>query len=181
MKRMTRSLVVVAVVLATASGCAQSRSGAAGPSIAETTAGVVGAVLGGLLGAQFGGGAAQVAFASAGTALGGLAGSELGAMIAGGFGSDDDEGEAQAWVEEEEGSWAAETPARAGEAPVGGVVAWKDPDSGAWGSVTPTRESTSESGENCREFSQTVNFNGRTETTYGVACRNEDGVWRMVK
>ncbi|MCG8359860.1 MAG: hypothetical protein MI920_30210 [Kiloniellales bacterium] len=69
---------------------------------------------------------------------------------------------------------------QAASAPVGQTIVWNNPDSGARGSVTPVRDGTSASGEYCREFQQTVTISGRTQETYGTACRQRDGSWRVV-
>ena len=65
-------------------------------------------------------------------------------------------------------------------APTGKPSRWVNPDSGHSGSVTPTRTFKSSSGEDCREFEQTVTIDGRTEVAYGTACRQPDGTWKIV-
>ena len=123
----------------------------------------MGAVLGGLLGAQIGGGATQLALTTLGTSLGGVLGAEAGLAIY----------ESDLTGEDEAGD-----PAMNGG--TGEPVLWQDPDGGASGSVTPLGEVTSETGERCREFEQKLTVAGRTETSRGVACVDEDGVWKVV-
>jgi surface antigen len=65
------------------------------------------------------------------------------------------------------------------EAPYGRTVSWRNPDSGSYGSVTPTR-SHERVGSYCREYSQRIVVDGRTETGYGTACRRPDGSWQIV-
>ena len=60
-------------------------------------------------------------------------------------------------------------------APIGKTIAWNNPNTGNYGTVTPVREGTSNTGEYCREFRQTI---GGTKG-YAVACRQGDGAWRM--
>ena len=104
-------------------------------------------------------------------------------MVAGGFGSSGGQGDVQAWGgDDEEEDWARadEAQERASAAPIGSTITWNNPDTGSSGSVTPRRDGTAANGEYCREFDQRVNINGRSETSYGVACRNNAGVWRVV-
>ncbi len=64
------------------------------------------------------------------------------------------------------------TRARAGE-----TITWNDgPQSG---SVTVLRTGTAPNGQPCREFSQAVTIGGQSETAYGIACRQQDGAWRI--
>lgn len=65
------------------------------------------------------------------------------------------------------------TRARAGE-----TIVWND--GSCSGSVTVLRTGTAANGQPCREFSQAVTIGGKSETAYGVACRQRDGVWRIV-
>ena len=62
----------------------------------------------------------------------------------------------------------------------GQTSSWRNPDSGHGGSVTPTRTYRTAQGNNCREYEQTVNIGGKTQTAYGRACRDADGTWRLV-
>lgn len=64
-------------------------------------------------------------------------------------------------------------------APVGSTVRWNDAN--AAGSVSVLRDGRSSDGQYCREFQQTVTVGGRSEQAYGVACRQPDGAWRIVK
>ena len=68
---------------------------------------------------------------------------------------------------------------RATTAPVGQTIAWDNPNTGNYGTVTPTREGTSNTGEYCREFQQTVVIGGQEEQAYGQACRRPDGSWEI--
>src|SRR5215470_12769868 len=88
----------------------------------ENTGTLVGALAGGLIGSQFGGGTGEhIAAGLAGAAIGGLIGNRIGA------GMDDDD---------KRRAYAAQM--RALEGGKSGVaVAWKNPDSGRYGSVVP--------------------------------------------
>ncbi|WP_343564901.1 RT0821/Lpp0805 family surface protein [Kiloniella sp. b19] len=128
----------------------------------ETVGGIGGAVIGGLLGSQFGGGSGRVAAAAAGAVIGGFLGSELGASL-----------------DEQDRQRSDRAYERAQTAPVGQTISWNNPDSGNHGTVTPVRDGTSTDGEYCREFQQTVTIGGEQEEAYGVACRQPDGSWEI--
>ena len=154
-----RNIVAAAVVAVFAAGCSQQ-----GYGTKQTVGGLGGAALGGLLGSQFGSGTGQLAFTAAGVVLGGLIGSEIGRSL-----------------DEVDRMQMDRANNRAQAAPIGQSIAWNNPDSGNSGTVTPIRDGTSQSGQYCREFQQTVTVSGRTETAYGVACRQSDGSWRVVQ
>ena len=125
-----------------------------------TIGGLGGATVGGLLAAAAGGGGAGIAAGVIGGALlGGLAGNLL-----------DDRDRRMA---NDAAQGAFET------APSGKAVAWSNPDSGHAGTVTPVRTFQS-NGNYCREFQQTVTIGGRPENSFGTACRQPDGSWRIV-
>ena len=122
--------------------------------------GLGGAAVGGLIAAAAGGGGTAIAASVIGGALlGGLAGNLL---------------------DERDRRMANDAAQRALEtAPSGKPVAWTNPDSGHSGTVTPVRTYES-NGRFCREFQQTVTIGGRPEDSFGTACRQPDGSWRIV-
>ena len=61
----------------------------------------------------------------------------------------------------------------------GTAVAWNNPDSGNHGTVTPVRTYQQTNGTYCREFEQTVTVEGKTQTGYGTACRQQNGAWEI--
>lgn len=151
-------LILVAALVLT--GCAsQSHRGER-----EVTGGLAGAALGGLLGAQFGSGSGALASTAAGVLIGALIGSEIGHSL-----------------DEVDRMRANEAVVKAHDAPLGEQISWNNPESGHYGSVTPMRDGTSDSGNYCREFHETVTIGGKTEDAYGVACRQPDGTWRIVQ
>src|SRR6266508_179671 len=123
-----------------------------------------GAVAGGLIGSQFGGGTGErIAAGLAGAAIGGLIGNRIGA------GMDDDD---------KRRAYAAQMQAlEAGKSGV--AVAWKNPDSGRYGSVVPGPAYQS-NGLQCRPYTHTIYIDGRPEVARGNACRNPDGTWTAV-
>ena len=122
--------------------------------------GLGGAAVGGLIAAAAGGGGTAIAASVIGGALvGGLAGNLL---------------------DQRDKRMANEAAQRALEtAPSGKAVAWNNPDSGHSGTVTPVRTFEA-NGSFCREFQQTVTIGGRPENSFGTACRQPDGSWRIV-
>ncbi len=143
-------------------GCAQDGSG--GPGTKQVVGGLGGAALGGLLGSQFGGGTANLAFTALGAVAGGLVGSEVGRSL-----------------DEVDRMRAQQAQQQARTAPIGQTITWSNPDTGHRGSYTPTREGTRADGAYCREFQETVTIDGQQQSAYGVACRQPDGSWRIVE
>ena len=130
----------------------------------QTVGTLGGAVLGGLLGAQFGSGTGRLIATGAGALAGGLLGQRIGKSL------------------DEKDQLMAERTAQASleHVQTGERSTWSNPDSGATGSVTPTRTFQNDQGENCREFQQTVTIGGETEEAFGTACRQDDGSWKIV-
>ena len=123
--------------------------------------GLGGAAAGGLLAAALGGEGTAIA---AGTILGGLLGGAIGDRL--------DAADRQR---------ASAAAAQALESvPSGQSVAWRNPDSGNTGAVTPVRTYQTSSGEYCREYTQTITIGGERHQSYGTACRQPDGTWRIV-
>ena len=56
---------------------------------------------------------------------------------------------------------------------------WQNPDSGNSGSITPTRTYQANSGGYCREYQQDIVVGGEHQKSYGTACRQPDGSWKI--
>ena len=155
-------LSAAALTALSIAACAGTPETGQGPK--ENTGTLVGAVAGGLIGSQFGGGTGErIAAGLAGAALGGLIGNRIGA------GMDDDD---------KRRAYAAQMQAlEAGKSGV--AVAWKNPDSGRYGSVVPGPAYQSD-GPQCRPYTHTIYINGQPEVARGNACRNPDGTWTAV-
>lgn len=151
-----------AVAIALIAGLSLSACEGAGQK--ETVGGLGGAVLGGLLGAQFGKGTGQLIAVGAGAVLGGLAGSSIGRTM-------DD-------VDKMKMSQTTQTALES--QPDNATSSWVNPNTGHSGTVTPQTTYQADSGEYCREFVQTVEIGGKTEDAYGTACRQPDGAWKIV-
>lgn len=123
-----------------------------------------GAILGGLLGSQVGGGSGRLWATGAGVLLGGLLGSEIGASL-----------------DKADMAYANQANTRAHTAPVGEVISWSNPETGNSGRVVPVKEGYSQtSGDYCREYQQTIIVGGEEQSAYGTACRRPDGSWEVV-
>lgn len=116
----------------------------------------IGAIAGGVLGSNVGGGRGRTVATIAGTLLGGYLGGSIGRQM-----DDSDR-------------------YRAGEAlestPSYESTSWKNPDTGSSYSVTPTR-TYYDSDRPCREYTTEAWIDGKRETVYGRACRQSDGSW----
>lgn len=123
-----------------------------------------GAVLGGVLGSQIGGGKGKLWATGAGAVLGALVGSEIGRSL-----------------DEADRAAIANANSRANTAPLGQAITWNNPNNGNSGSVTPIRDGRTQAGDYCREYQQTITVGGRTQQAYGQACRAPDGQWRVVQ
>lgn len=123
-----------------------------------------GAVAGGVLGSQIGGGKGKLWATGAGAVLGALLGSEIGKSL-------------------DEADRAAMNNAnmQANNAPLGQTINWNNPNTGNYGTITPIRDGTTKSGGYCREYQQTITVGGQTQKAYGTACRGPDGQWRIVE
>jgi surface antigen len=154
-----RAFAPAAVVIAgLVAGCQNGQSDF-GPKTGVGAA--LGAAGGGLLAAAVGGGGTGIA---AGVLLGGLAGGALGSSM--------DARDRQ--ISAQNSQNALET------VPAGTTTTWKNPDSGNSGTLTPTRTFQSSSGQYCREFQQTITIGGQQEQSFGTACRQPDGAWKIV-
>lgn len=68
---------------------------------------------------------------------------------------------------------------QATSAPIGQRIQWAE--NGAGGTVVALRDGTdTATGAYCREFQQEVTIGGRLERSYGTACRQPDGAWKIV-
>ncbi len=157
-----KKVLIAAALAAALAGCAQPGSGGYGIS-KQTGGAVLGGVGGAVAGSQFGKGKGQLAMTAVGTLLGAFLGSEVGASL-----------------DRADQTYAHQAGQRAFEsAPTGQPIAWNNPDSGHYGSVTPTRTYEAAPGQYCREYQQTVTVGGEHQSSYGTACRQPDGSWKV--
>ncbi len=124
---------------------------------------LAGAVLGGIVGNQFGKGGGKVAATIAGAAIGGIVGNEIGRKL-----DDRDrmlaqEAELEAWE----------------RGPPGRPVKWRNPNNGRYGEIVADDFYMRE-GRRCRNFYHRVYIDGQPEPMRGTACRNPDGTWTQI-
>lgn len=153
-----KPLIVVAMAASLMTAC-QTNSGTK-----QTIGGLGGAVLGGLLGSQIGGGSGRLVAVGAGAVLGGLLGSSIGKSL------DDTD---KLMMERT-------TQASLEHVQTGQTSTWSNPDSGHAGTVTPTKTYQEAGGQYCREYQQTVTVGNEQQEAYGTACRQPDGSWKIV-
>ena len=161
-KLTAKCAALAGVILAASSlgACAQG-----GASVSNESLGNIGgAVAGGLLGSQFGGGSGKIFTSVGGALLGAWAGGQIVRNL-----SQADQG------------YYSQAASQAYSAPTGQTVTWMNPQSGAQGTITPVRTGTNNAtGEVCREYQQTITVGGKTERAYGTACRQADGSWKII-
>jgi surface antigen len=134
--------------------------GPQGPGPKATVGGLGGAAAGGLLGAALGGGAKGIA---AGVILGGLLGGAVGDRM-----------------DAADRRYASRAAHQAFEkAPTGRPTTWRNPDNGNHGVIKPVRTYKKTSGQYCREYQQKVVIGGKEQSSYGTACRQPDGNWKI--
>ncbi len=149
---------------------------AAGPGevgFNKTTAGgLAGAAGGAFAGARlFGGSNGFIGKGSTTQMAGVAAGALLGALVGGSVGSSLDRADQPA-------------PSRAQARQAPPDIRWTDPD------AEPARPAPArilregrdrDTGQLCREFVQDIEVGGRAEKGWGIACRQDDGTWRVVQ
>lgn len=60
----------------------------------------------------------------------------------------------------------------------GNALTWTNPDSGRSAAFTPVRTYQDKAGKFCREYRKDVTSSSQTDTTFGLACRDENGAWK---
>lgn len=60
----------------------------------------------------------------------------------------------------------------------GNAGTWANPDSQRSAAFTPVRTYQDKSGTFCREYKKELTTAGQAETTFGLACRNDQGQWK---
>lgn len=159
--KLVQGLAIGAIALSLAA-CDQSMYGNGGGINKQTVGTVGGAVAGGLAGSQIGSGSGQLWATGAGVLLGAFLGGEIGKSL--------DRADRQAMGQT---TYSALESGQSNQA-----VRWQNPDTGHYGTVTPY-PAYQQGNYNCREYTQTVYIDGRSETARGTACRQPDGSWQI--
>ena len=147
------------VIAAGVAGCKD------GPELSGQNVGTVAGALGGaLIGSQIGDGSGRTVAILGGAVLGGLLGRELGARL--------DKNDKQAMKKT--------TGAALNNAGDGITYSWNNEKTGHSGTVTPTKTFRNSNRQLCREYEQSLNVNGRTDSDNGTACRAPDGSWQVL-
>ncbi len=142
-------------------GCARDQGG-----ISKQTGGaVLGGIAGGVIGSTIGKGRGKTVAIITGTVLGALLGGSIGKKL----------------DERDKLIMARTTQSTLETGQSGRTTKWRNPDSGNEGAITPQPSYKSSSGQDCREFTQTIYVGGKSETAKGTACRNPDGTWRIIR
>jgi surface antigen len=126
------------------------------------------AVLGAGLGSAIGGGVALIARANPGVVIASMV---AGGLLGGFIGKK---------LDDKDKRMAQEAAAQAFEQNrTGQISTWSNPDSGNSGSVTPTRTYQLSNGQYCRQYRQDIYIGNEKHQTYGTACRQSDGTWKV--
>lgn len=125
----------------------------------------IGAIGGGVLGSTMGKGAGKTAATLGGALLGGILGNQVGKSL--------DNADLAAYNATSQKALETAQPGQA--------LPWKNPQSGNSGTVTPSNYYQNANGQYCREYNQTINVGGKTQSGYGTACRQADGSWKIVE
>jgi len=124
---------------------------------------LAGAVVGGIIGNQFGKGSGKVAATFAGAVIGGVVGNEIGKSL--------DARDRELARQAEYDAWERGPPGR--------PVRWRNPDNNRYGEIVPEAY-YDRAGARCRDFVHSVWIDGRRQQMRGTACRNPDGTWTQV-
>lgn len=181
LKKSLTLLAAAAMSAAVMTAPAQARGDCDDDVFASTA---VGAVLGGILGGQFGnGGDDRAAAAVGGAVLGGIIGNQVAK---------------DRWCDDQRANRYYYDRAYYNSLEYGRAERWRNPHSGYYGSFRPTTTYYDDDAYYyydranidyrptrgfrpvCREFEQTIFVDGRRELATGTACRQRDGTWRIV-
>jgi surface antigen len=122
-------------------------------------AAALGGATGGLVGAQIGDGRGQLAATAAGTLIGALLGLEVGRKL-----------------DEMDRACAGQVFEHAAN---NETIRWNSPADNTEVAITPKQGFQDVSGRYCREYQSTAMVAGKLQQTYGTACRQPDGSWKL--
>lgn len=122
--------------------------------------GVIGAAAGGYAGSKFGKGDGKLAATALGTLVGAVIGHAVGDQLA-----------------QAENTCFSQT---FEHVPDRETIAWADPRHNARYEVTPQKTTKKALGEYCREYTAKATVGGKPSDTYGTACRQPDGSWKLI-
>lgn len=164
--QLTTAISVLALLAACTQGGGQPNGGVLqGGGLNKQDIGTVfGGVAGGVLGNQVGGGKGRTAATIAGTLLGAALGNSLGESL-----------------DRADMTYYNQTSQQALDSgKTGQAFPWSNTQTGNSGTVTPGNYYKTETGQYCREYSQTITVGGKSQRAFGTACRQPDGTWQIV-
>ncbi|MEM6602695.1 MAG: RT0821/Lpp0805 family surface protein [Pseudomonadota bacterium] len=157
-----RKIIMVCSVVALLVACAENRRDSV---LSQQN---IGTVLGGAAGAWAGSNVGGGSGKTIATVVGGLLGAALGNQIG-------------RQLDERDEMLAGNTMYKTLESgPSYRPSSWRNPDTGNYGEVTAQPVRSTQYGENCRDYNQTIFIDGQAETARGTACRRADGTWDIV-
>ena len=62
----------------------------------------------------------------------------------------------------------------------GGTTAWNNPETGNNGTTKIDSVYRTSGGKLCKDFTQTINAGGKSETMHGTSCQESDGTWKVL-
>jgi surface antigen len=125
----------------------------------EVIGAIIGGAAGGYAGSRFGSGKGNMAATAAGALLGLLVGGSIGRSM-----------------DQVDQDCIGQTLEQAEDRR---SVRWRNPDSGTDYRITPTKTYSVSDGRYCREYTTEATVGGKTQRTYGTACRQPDGSWKL--
>jgi surface antigen len=151
-----RRLILVALAALPLAAC--------GPNANKADVGLgSGAVIGGVIGNQFGRGDGKILGTVAGAFIGGVIGHDIGRQL-----------------DQRDRMLAQKAEFEAFErGPSRQPYRWRNPDNGRYGDIVPM-EPYRRGPQDCRDYTHTIYIDGRPQAMRGTACRNPDGTWRAV-
>lgn len=159
MRRIVQTSIIALVALSMA-GCTRPDGGVSKQNVGMAS----GAILGGLAaGKSIGKGSGSTVAAIGGTLLGAFIGSSIGKSL--------DNADLAMMNSTQQQALEYGRDAQPAQ--------WNNPNSGNAGAITPTRTYYANSGQACRQFEQSIIIDGKAESAYGTACRDNSGVWRI--
>ncbi len=159
MKKILSAIFAIAFLAA-----CQQQGGGSAPIISQSDIGtIVGGAVGAWTGSNVGGGSGQTVAIATGTLLGAALGSTVGQSLDGGDIAYYNKASQEAMSKGQPGQ----------------LFPWQSPYSTTAGTLTPGNYYQNDNGQYCREYTQTINVDGRVEAGQGLACRQQDGTWKI--
>mgnify|MGYP002847841700 FL=1 len=160
-KKSIMKSIIAAVFALGLGGCADTQSRMQSMSWLEIGGTLGGAVMGGYVGSQLGGGFGQTLFMTAGVLMGGSSGYTATRNLGYSDQSQYDSTVRQALAQAEDGE----------------VVHWQNPETGLTGIFRAVNTHQHSNGQYCREYRASVAFDDGIFSGGGVACQMVDGTW----